>query len=35
MMRIFEVQEIVVPNVGLKNGLFLDAMEKSIRRGRS
>jgi exopolyphosphatase/guanosine-5'-triphosphate,3'-diphosphate pyrophosphatase len=35
MMRIFEIQEIVVPNVGLKNGLFLDAMEKSIRRGRA
>lgn len=28
MMRIFEVNEIVVPNVGLKNGLFWDAMER-------
>jgi len=28
MMRIFEVNEIVVPNVGLKNGLFLDAIER-------
>lgn len=29
MMRIFEIEEIVVPNVGLKNGLFWDAIEKS------
>ena len=28
-MRIFEVSEIVVPNVGLKNGVFLAAMERS------
>lgn len=27
MMRIFEINEIVVPNVGLKNGLFWEAME--------
>jgi len=28
MMRIFEINEIVVPNVGLKNGLFWDAIER-------
>ncbi len=28
MMRIFEINEIVVPNVGLKNGLFWEALEK-------
>ena len=28
LMRIFEINEIVVPNVGLKNGLFWDALEK-------
>lgn len=33
MMRIFEVNEIVVPNVGLKNGLFWDAMDK-FRKNR-
>lgn len=31
MMRIFEVPEIVVPNVGLKNGLFWDGLEQSKR----
>lgn len=31
MMRIFEIHEIVVPNVGLKNGLFWEAMEKAAR----
>lgn len=35
MMRIFEIQEIVVPNVGLKNGLFWDAMERSRRSARA
>ena len=37
MMRIFEIQEIVVPNVGLKNGLFWDAMdrERVPRRART
>jgi exopolyphosphatase/guanosine-5'-triphosphate,3'-diphosphate pyrophosphatase len=34
MMRIFEVQEISVPNVGLKNGLFWDALEKRAKRSR-
>jgi exopolyphosphatase/guanosine-5'-triphosphate,3'-diphosphate pyrophosphatase len=29
MMRIFEIDEIVVPNVGLKNGLFWDAIERA------
>ena len=28
MMRIFEVQEILVPNVGLKNGLFWESMDR-------
>lgn len=28
MMRIFEIQEIVVPNVGLKNGLFWDTIDR-------
>lgn len=28
LMRIFEIQEIIVPNVGLKNGLFWDALER-------
>jgi exopolyphosphatase / guanosine-5'-triphosphate,3'-diphosphate pyrophosphatase len=28
MMRIFEISEITVPNVGLKNGVFWDAMER-------
>ncbi|HMN68567.1 MAG TPA: hypothetical protein PKC28_08505 [Bdellovibrionales bacterium] len=28
MMRIFEIGEIAVPNVGLKNGLFWDAIER-------
>jgi exopolyphosphatase/guanosine-5'-triphosphate,3'-diphosphate pyrophosphatase len=28
MMRIFEIHEIVVPNVGLKNGVFWDAIER-------
>lgn len=32
MMRIFEFHEIVVPNVGLKNGIFWDALEKSRKR---
>lgn len=31
MMRIFEVSEIVVPNVGLKNGLFWDGLEQAQR----
>lgn len=34
MMRIFEVNEIVVPNVGLKNGLFWEANDK-VRRAKS
>ncbi len=29
MMRIFEINEIIVPNVGLKNGLFWDAIERA------
>lgn len=32
LMRIFEIHEIVVPNVGLKNGLFWDSIEKKVRR---
>jgi exopolyphosphatase / guanosine-5'-triphosphate,3'-diphosphate pyrophosphatase len=28
MMRIFEIPEITVPNVGLKNGLFWESMER-------
>jgi exopolyphosphatase/guanosine-5'-triphosphate,3'-diphosphate pyrophosphatase len=28
MMRIFEISEITVPNVGLKNGLFWESMER-------
>jgi exopolyphosphatase/guanosine-5'-triphosphate,3'-diphosphate pyrophosphatase len=28
MMRIFEMNEITVPNVGLKNGLFWDSVER-------
>lgn len=28
MMRIFEVTEITVPNVGIKNGLFWEAMDR-------
>lgn len=31
MMRIFEMTEITVPNVGLKNGLFWDSMERKRR----
>lgn len=31
MMRIFEVNEIIVPNVGLKNGLFLDRIDRAQR----
>ncbi|MGE4131171.1 MAG: hypothetical protein AB7F86_06000 [Bdellovibrionales bacterium] len=31
MMRIFEVQEILVPDVGLKNGVFWEAMERRQR----
>jgi exopolyphosphatase/guanosine-5'-triphosphate,3'-diphosphate pyrophosphatase len=27
LMRIFEIHEIVVPNVGLKNGLFWEAVD--------
>ena len=29
LMRIFEIDEIAVPNVGLKNGLFWETMEKA------
>lgn len=29
LMRIFEISEIIVPNVGLKNGLFWDSVEHS------
>lgn len=29
LMRIFEIEEISVPNVGLKNGLFWETMEKA------
>ncbi len=32
MMRIFEINEIVVPNVGLKNGLFWELVEKARAR---
>lgn len=28
MMRVFEIKEILVPNVGLKNGLFLEIMDR-------
>ncbi|MBX3022976.1 MAG: hypothetical protein KF799_14975 [Bdellovibrionales bacterium] len=35
MMRIFEMQEIVVPNVGLKNGLFWEAVERKRRHART
>ena len=28
MMRIFEISEISVPNVGLKNGLFWESMDR-------
>jgi exopolyphosphatase / guanosine-5'-triphosphate,3'-diphosphate pyrophosphatase len=31
LMRIFEITEILVPNVGLKNGLFWESMERSRR----
>ena len=34
MMRIFEIQEILVPNVGLKNGLFWESMERVRFRSR-
>ena len=37
MMRIFEINEITVPNVGIKNGLFWEFMEKVkfvSRKGR-
>lgn len=34
LMRVFEVDEIHVPNVGLRNGLFWDAMERATRRTR-
>ena len=29
LMRIFEIEQIVVPNVGLKNGLFWETVEKT------
>jgi exopolyphosphatase/guanosine-5'-triphosphate,3'-diphosphate pyrophosphatase len=32
IMRIFEIPEIAVPNVGLKNGLFWDGLERAQRR---
>lgn len=32
MMRIFEMHEIVVPNVGLKNGLFLEGLAKAEKK---
>lgn len=32
MMRIFEMHEIIVPNVGLKNGLFWEAVERRRKR---
>lgn len=36
MMRIFEIHEILVPNVGLKNGLFWESMEKArVRKTRA
>ena len=35
MMRIFEMNEIVVPNVGLKNGIFWDALERRKRTGKA
>lgn len=34
MMRIFEMNEITVPNVGLKNGLFWDSIERRRRKAR-
>jgi exopolyphosphatase/guanosine-5'-triphosphate,3'-diphosphate pyrophosphatase len=34
MMRIFEAGEIVVPNVGLKNGLFWDQLNSKSRKKR-
>lgn len=35
MMRIFEIREIMVPNVGLKNGVFWDAIERrNIKNGK-
>jgi exopolyphosphatase/guanosine-5'-triphosphate,3'-diphosphate pyrophosphatase len=35
MMRIFEIQSIVVPNVGLKNGLFWEAIERKRLHGNA
>ena len=32
LMRIFEIDEIIVPNVGLKNGVFWESMEKAHRK---
>lgn len=34
LMRIFELSDITVPNVGLKNGLFWEAIDK-VRRNRN
>jgi exopolyphosphatase/guanosine-5'-triphosphate,3'-diphosphate pyrophosphatase len=31
IMRIFEIHEIIVPDVGLKNGLFWDGLERAKR----
>lgn len=31
LMRIFEISEIIVPNVGLKNGLYWEAIERNRR----
>ena len=32
LMRIFDIKTIVVPNVGIKNGLFLDALDRKAGR---
>lgn len=34
LMRIFEIETILVPNVGIKNGLFWESVEKIGRRSR-
>lgn len=34
MMRIFDIEEIMVPNVGIKNGLFWEGLEKFGRQNR-
>ncbi len=34
LMRIFEINEITVPNVGLKNGLFWESVERRSKPGK-